>query len=84
MKLSDLLSELEKIGVEISCRKIPISGRTVYELRTKLPSPPFREGATAWYPLVIDRGQEFVPQEEVEAIKLRLWHGSTTFGAGTN
>lgn len=84
MKLSDLLSELEKIGVEITCRKIPIKGQTVYTLQTKLPTPPFREGATAWYPLVIDQGQEFVPQEEVEAIKLRLWHGSASFGASAN
>lgn len=84
MKLSNLLSELEGIGVEITRRKIPISDQTAYKFRVKLPCPPFKDGAMAWYHLIVDAGQEFVPEEEVEAIKLHLWHGSAALGTAAN
>ena len=84
MKLPYLLKQLEKLGVTGTHRPARRGKRIVYDLVAKLPCPPFAEGTMGWYSLALEPGQEFVSEEEVEAIKFRLWHGSATFGGAAN
>ena len=81
MKLSDLLSKLEQIDVQLAERRVLHNGRTVYILTARLPALPFGVGdrAVAWYPLIVDAGQNVVPREEVEALLRHLWHAEVDF-----
>ena len=72
MKLSALLERLKEHKIA-EVESVDDSGDYIaYTLHGYLPEFPHGR-RPAWYTLVVEKGQEDIPEEDIEAIKRRFW-----------
>lgn len=75
MRIDLLLQRLKDVkGLSITETKDQKNGRTVHTISAVLPEIPFGPNRHAWYPLVLDPGQEIVPRAEIDAMLRHLYH----------
>ena len=80
MKLQTLLARLAKEkSISITLSESVPSGPRVFTISSVLPEFPHGKRKMVWYTLVIEVGQDVVPEVEVDALLRRLWHMSIEF-----
>ena len=77
MKLNLLLAQLEKHKIRLLSDETDEEGWRSLIVGCAAPSPPFGAGRFLYYTLVLEPDQEDIPLEEREAMRRRLWHGTT-------
>lgn len=77
MKLNSVLAQLEKYHIRLLSDTQDEAGWRTLIVGCAAPSPPFALGRFLYYTLVLEPGQDNVPLDEREAMRRRLWHGST-------
>jgi hypothetical protein len=77
MKLNFVLAQLEKFKIRLLSDTEDEAGWRTLIVGCAAPSPPFAVGRFLFYTLVLEPGQDTVPLEEREALRRRLWHGTT-------
>jgi hypothetical protein len=77
MKLNYVLKQLKDHHVEVQSEETDETGRRILIVGCAAPSPPIGLGHFSYYTHVLDPGQEDVSRQERDAMRRRLWHGTT-------
>jgi hypothetical protein len=77
MKLNSVLTRLNEFKVRVLKNEVDAEGWRTIIVGCAAPSPPFAIGRYLYTTWVMGPGEEDVSREVRDAIRRRLWHGTT-------
>jgi hypothetical protein len=77
MNLNSVLARLGEFKVRVFRNEVDANGWRTVIVGCAAPSPPFAIGRFLYSTWVMGPGEEDVPREVRDAIRRRLWHGTT-------